>query len=102
MQLGNEHFLFSAEVFSVLLIVTPLGNSQDKNEKPREARPFTGVNLSLFRDYVCRTGSFFALADSVFNRLSFAQTGVPGRLDFRVVNEQVRAAVIGDYESETL
>jgi hypothetical protein len=32
-QFGNVHFLFSAEVFSILLIVTPVVNSLGKYEK---------------------------------------------------------------------
>ena len=41
----------------------------------------------LRRDYVCRTGSFFALSDHEIYLLAFLKIGVAGRLDFRVMNE---------------
>jgi hypothetical protein len=56
----------------------------------------------LFRNYVCRTGSFFALAHRVLDLLSFPQARIALCLDFRVVNEQVGPAVVGDDKPETL
>ena len=72
-------------------------------KKAPRCRAFLWVNCRwLYGCNVCRTGSFFALADLVLDCLSFVQTRVAACLDFRVVNEQVRAAVVGDDKSETL
>ena len=56
----------------------------------------------LFWNYICRTGPFFTLTHRVLNLLPFFQTRGARCLDFRVVNEHVRAAVVGDDKPETL
>jgi len=58
--------------------------------------------FGLARDYVGRTGAFSALSDLELNLLTFLETGVPGGLDFRVMNEQVIAASIGGDKAKAL
>ena len=60
------------------------------------------IGSCLFRCYACRAWAFFALADYVINCLTFAQTRIAGGLDFRVMNEQVRTAVVGYDKPKTL
>ncbi len=87
-QFGNVHFLLSAEVLSIFPIVTPIGKSPNKYERPHEARPFFAVNLrtliycGLFRNYIRRAGPFFALAHCVLNLLPLVKVRIPGGLDF--------------------
>jgi hypothetical protein len=77
-------------------------SSSNKKGPAKRGLSLASIVGGLFGCNACRTGSFFALANRVLNRLSFAQTRVAGCLDFRVVNEQVRAPIVGDDESETL
>ena len=56
--------------------------------------------FGLGRDYVGRTRAFFALSDLELNFLAFLKIGVAGRLDFRVMNEQIIAAIIGRDKSK--
>jgi hypothetical protein len=86
------------------VIVTPIGNSRDKYERPRPDESGRDHSLALiydclFYNYVCRTGSFLAFAHRVLDLLPLVEVGIPLCLDFRVVNEQVRAAVVSDYKS---
>ena len=48
----------------------------------------------LTRNYVCRTWAFFALADLEFNLLAFIERCVAGGFYFRIMDENIIAAVI--------
>jgi len=58
------------------------------------------VGLGLAGDYVGRTRAFFALSDLELNLLALLKIGVAGALDFRVMNEQIIAAIIGADKSK--
>ncbi len=62
---------------------------------------FLSSILMSLRDYIGRARAFSALSYLELNLLAFAKTGVAGRLDLRVVYEQVIGAVIGRDKSIT-
>ena len=62
---------------------------------------FRSVALDLRRDYVGRTRAFLALSDLELNPLTFIKTGIAGRLDFGMMNEQVLVGIIGGNKSKT-
>ena len=65
-------------------------------------RKCLSLAFSLARYYVGRAGSFLALSNLELNLLAFIERGIAGRLDFGMVDKQIFAAVIRDYESESL
>jgi hypothetical protein len=62
---------------------------------------FSASCFGLAGDYVRRTWAFSALADLEFNFLAFIKIGVSAALDFRVMNEQIVAAIIWADKSKT-
>jgi len=57
--------------------------------------------FELAGDYVGCTRAFFALADLEFHLLAFVKRGVAAHLDFRMMNEQILAGIIGGDKSKT-
>ncbi len=57
---------------------------------------------NLGRDHIVGTWPFFALADLEVDFLIFIQSGVAASLDFRVVDEQISAAIIRSNETKSL
>jgi hypothetical protein len=57
---------------------------------------------NLGRRYIVGTWAFFALADFEIYLLIFIQSGIAARLDFRVMDEQIGAAVIRSDETKSL
>lgn len=114
-QLGYSHLLPSADVFSDFVIVTPYSQSAKlktvcscpmfsrRNKKDPAMRSLSPIKIigRLFGRNVCRTGAFFTLADHVLDCLSFFQTRVAACLNFRVMNKQVRSAVVGYDKTKT-
>ena len=58
--------------------------------------------FELARDYVGRTRAFFPLSNLELNLLTFLKSRVAGRLDFRVMNEQVITAAVRTDKSKAL
>ena len=56
----------------------------------------------LDRGYIICAGAFFALSDVEVNLLAFIQSGIPAHLDFRMVDEQIIAAVIRGNKAKSL
>ena len=61
---------------------------------------FSACCFGLAGGYVGRTRAFSALSDLKVNLLAFVKIGVTGAIDFRVMNEQIIAAIIGAYKSK--
>jgi hypothetical protein len=59
-------------------------------------------SLGLAGDYVGRTRAFFALSDLEFHLLAFVERCIARRLNFRVVDEQIFAAIIGVNKAKSL
>jgi len=70
---------------------------------PHCAEPvgFLSYCSGLAGDYVGRTRAFSALSDLELDLLALIKIGIAGRLDFRVVDEQIFAATIGADKSKT-
>ena len=56
----------------------------------------------LAGDYVSRARAFLALSDLEFHLLAFVERCIARRLNIRVVDEQIFAAVIGVNEAKAL
>jgi hypothetical protein len=67
-------------------------------------RPFFRFNFwdVLFGYHVDGAGAFFALTDVKRYRLAFLKVSVAAHFNFRMMNEKLFAAIIGDNESKTL
>ena len=57
--------------------------------------------FELAGDDVGRTRTFFALSDLKLHLLAFVKRGVAAHLDFRMMNEQILAGVVGSDKSKT-
>jgi hypothetical protein len=68
----------------------------------RALRNFWSLAVWLARNYVGRAGALLALSDFELDLLPFIERGVAGRLDLRMVDKQIFAAVVRDYEAKSL
>jgi len=68
----------------------------------RALRNFLRLTVWLARNYVGRAGTLFALSNFELDLLAFIERGVAGRLDLRMVDKQILAAVVRDYEAKSL
>jgi len=59
-------------------------------------------SLGLAGDYVGRTRAFFALPDLEFHLLAFVERCIARRLNLRVVDKQIFAAIIRVNKAESL
>jgi hypothetical protein len=79
------------------------GKLRYERKRPRRFAAFILVKRSnLLRDDVCGAGAFFALAYVELDRLALLQLGVSAHLDFRMMNEEILAAIIGNDKPKTL
>lgn len=58
-------------------------------------------SFKLAGDDVRRTRAFFALSDLELHLLALIKRGVAAHLDFRMMNEQILAGIIGGDKSKT-
>jgi hypothetical protein len=67
-------------------------------------RAFNALSCTanLGRSYIVGTRAFFALTDFEVYLLVFIQGGIAACFNFRVMDEQISAAVIGSNETKTL
>ena len=63
---------------------------------------FWSFAVLLARNYIGRTGPLLALSDLELDLLAFVERCIASSLDFRVVDKQILAAVIRDYEAKSL
>lgn len=90
-------FCYQRKFLAFFPLLPLKANHQTKMKGPaRRGLSLASIYGGLFRNYVCRAGSFFTLAHRVLNLLSFVEVGIPGCLDFRVVNKQVGSTIVSD------
>lgn len=65
-------------------------------------RKFWNLAFNLARNYVGSAGSLLTLSNFELNLLAFVERNIAAHLDFRMVDKQIFAAVIRDYESKSL
>jgi hypothetical protein len=63
---------------------------------------FSSFVACLAGDYIGRTRAFFALSDLELDLLTFVERCIAGCLNFRVVDEQIFAAIVGINEAIAL
>jgi len=76
----------------------------DTKRPCHSAGPFDSLRTCCWSErlYVGRTWAFFALSDLVFDLLAFIERCIARRLNFRVVDKEVIAAIIRGNKTKPL
>ena len=100
---GNRLFTVTKNIGinqGLWLVLQGLKNKLKTGSVFEEPVSFPVFYFELAGDDVGRTRAFFALSDLELHLLAFIKSGVTFSLDFRVMNEQILAAIVWSDKSE--